>query len=431
MNANQAVHTEARVLIIDDEQASASGLARLIKKAGYAICITVTDPVVAVNRFIEMAPDVVLLDLHMEPISGVEVLQKVNALLEPHKRPPVLVLTADTSPEAKWEALGAGAMDYLSKPLDCEEVLLRIRNALSTRQLFLRCQRYNQSLEHLVQERTEQLQRRTRELEATLDDLRATQKQVIQQERIRALGAMASGIAHDMNNSLTMVLGYGDMLLKDTKKFPPESRDRASLDHLVRAARDNAHMVERLREFYRPRSKNEDRQPVDMNELLTQVVAFTTPKWQAQAEAGGASIQVEHDRSPVPVIAGAPAELREVLTNLIFNAVDAMPQGGTLRFRTRQVDGFVRLEVSDTGTGMTEETLSRCLEPFTLPRVSVAQASASPSVTELCAGMVARSTWKAGSTKARHSRWTCPFRRKKSSWHAARAERSAAPCMCS
>jgi signal transduction histidine kinase len=364
MSANMAIQTEARILIVDDEEAGASGLARLVERAGYAICITITDPVLAVNRFLELAPDVVLLDLHMEPISGVEVLEKVRALLEPHKRPPVLVLTADTTAEAKCQALAAGAMDFLSKPLDYEEVLLRIRNVLQTRQLFQKCQQYSFSLEQLVQERTEQLQRRTQELEATLQDLRATQRQVIQQERIRALGAMASGIAHDMNNSLTLVLGYGDMLLKDNEKFPPESKERLSLDHLVRAARDNAHMVERLREFYRPRSKNEDRQPVDMNELLAQVVAFTTPKWQAQAEAGGASIQVEHDRSPVPVIAGAPAELREVLTNLIFNAVDAMPQGGTLRFRTRQVDGFVRLEVSDTGTGMTEETLCRCLEPF-------------------------------------------------------------------
>ncbi|MEI9896589.1 MAG: ATP-binding protein [Chthoniobacter sp.] len=175
---------------------------------------------------------------------------------------------------------------------------------------------------------------------------------------------MASGIAHDMNNTLTLILGYGDMLLKDAKKFPKGSRDRVSLEHLVRAARDNAHMVARLREFYRPKNRNEERQPVDINELLVQVVAFTTPKWQAQAEAGGACIQVEHDSNPVSLIAGAPAELREVLTNLIFNAVDAMPRGGTIRLRTWESKGFVRVEVCDSGSGMTEETRSRCLEPF-------------------------------------------------------------------
>ncbi len=364
MIANIDIQKDARILIIDDQEPSAFGLARFVEKAGYAVCITITDPVVAVERFLDLAPDLVLLDLHMEPITGVEVLEKVNKLLEPHRRPPVLILTADTTAEARHEALSAGAVDFLSKPLDHEEVLLRIRNALQTRMLFQKCQNYSQSLEHLVEERTEQLQRRSAELEATLEDLRSTQRQIIQQERIRALGAMASGIAHDMNNTLTLVLGYGDMLLKDTRKFPMGSRDRISLDHLVRAARDNAHMVARLREFYRPRNRHEERQPVDLNELLGQVVAFTTPKWQAQAEAGGACIQVEHDASPVPLVAGSPAELREVLTNLIFNAVDAMPRGGTIRLRTSESNGYVRVEVSDSGSGMTEETRCRCLEPF-------------------------------------------------------------------
>lgn len=354
----------ARILIIDDQESSALGLARIVEKGGYAVCITMTDPQLALNRFIDIAPDLVLLDFHMEPISGVEVLEGLSRILEPHKLPPILMLTADTSPEAKHQALLAGASDFLSKPLDHFEVTLRIRHLLQSRSYFLRCQNYSQSLEQMVHERTAELQKRTQELEDLVEDLQSTQKQLVQQERIRALGTMASGIAHDMNNSLTLILGYSDMLLEDRVAFPSGTTARASLQHIVRAARDNAHMVKRLREFYRPKSRNEERQSVDLNELVAQVVELTAPKWQAQAEGQGVNIQIEHDPGDIPVVAGSPAELREVLTNLIFNSVDAMPRGGTITLATRALDDCVRLEITDTGTGMTEDTQRRCLEPF-------------------------------------------------------------------
>lgn len=364
MNTVPAVQKAARILVVDDDEANAWGLSRIVEKAGYAVCITMTNPEMVVERFLEIAPDIVLLDLHMKPISGLEVLKQINQLLDPHLRPPVLILTADTSPEAKYEALEAGATDFLAKPLDHCEVMLRIKLQLQSRALFQQCQHYSHSLEQLVQERTKELQARTKELEVTLQDLRSTEKQVIQQERIRALGTMASGIAHDMNNSLTLILGYGEILLDNCKTFRNNSEQRSLLEGLVRAARDNAQMVKRLREFYRPRTEHEDRQPVDLDELITQVVAFTAPKWQAQAEAKGVNIDIEYSPGDIPTISGSPAELREVLTNLIFNAVDAMPHGGKIRFATKSDEHTVQLEVSDTGTGMTEDTCRRCLEPF-------------------------------------------------------------------
>lgn len=364
MKTQVEILSQARILIIDDEEDSASGLARLVAKAGYAVCITITNPLVAVTRFLDLRPDVVLLDLHMEPMDGMEVLRRISILMDPSERPPVIMLTADTSPEARHEALAAGASDFLSKPFDHEEVILRMANALSLRMLYQRAQNYSQSLEQMVQKRTEQLQKRTRELEATVNDLKAAQKQVIQQERTRALAEMASGIAHDMNNSLTLVLGYGEMLLRDLDAFPSRSQAKIFLEHLIRAARDNATIVSRLREFYRPRSKDENVQAVDLNRLLEEVVSFTAPKWQSQAEAGGASVDMEFDARPIPVVAGVPAELREVFTNLIFNAVEAMPAGGRIRLSTEVGAGLVRVLVSDNGTGMTEETRSRCLEPF-------------------------------------------------------------------
>src|SRR5678815_5852007 len=117
--------------IIDDQERCATALAQLLERAGYAICITITDPSIAAERLEQLNPDLILLDLYMEPISGIEVLLRINEILPARSRPPVLVLTADTTPEAKHEALAAGATDFLSKPLDETEVLLRIEHILT------------------------------------------------------------------------------------------------------------------------------------------------------------------------------------------------------------------------------------------------------------------------------------------------------------
>ncbi|MBA2744063.1 MAG: response regulator, partial [Chthoniobacterales bacterium] len=327
-------------------------------------CTTISCPVVAADRLLEINPDLVLLDLHMEPLSGIEVLMRMNALMEPQMRPPVLMLTADTSLETKHEALAVGVSDFLSKPVDAVEVVLRIGNLLTSRELYQRCQLYSNGLERLVDRRTAELQQRTADLEKAIAELQETQHQVIQQERMRALGTMASGIAHDLNNGLSLILGYGDMLLRDKENVPAGSTVETYLKEMVLAGRDNAELVKRLREFYRPADSREPRQAVDLNELVGQALSLTAPKWQAQADGKGASIKVKQDLGDVPHIAGAPAELREVLTNLIFNAVDAMPRGGRLCVRTREKAKTVRVHVSDTGTGMTEEVQRNCLEPF-------------------------------------------------------------------
>src|SRR6266404_3338118 len=358
------VTRDARLLIIDDDAPCAAGLARILKKAGYSSCTSLTSPTIAAERFFEIKPDLVLLDLHMEPLSGIDVLKQMSETLEARARPPVIVLTADTTLEAKHEALGAGANEFLAKPVDPVEMILRIENLLTGRDLYQRCQLYSEGLERLVDRRTAELQRQTADLENAIAELRDTQQQVIQQERMRALGTMASGIAHDLNNGLTIILGYGDMLLRDREKFPAKSTEREDLEKIVLAGHDNAELVKRLREFYRPSDTREQRQAVDLNRLIEESLALTMPRWKSQANAAGATIRIKKDLGDIPILAGVPGELREVLTNLIFNAVDAMPKGGRLCFRTKGKRGRVRLEVSDTGMGMTEETARKCFEPF-------------------------------------------------------------------
>ncbi|MBI1926092.1 response regulator [Candidatus Poribacteria bacterium] len=209
-----------------------------------------------------------------------------------------------------------------------------------------------------------ELQESNRRLEEALEELRATQQQVIRQERLYALGTMASGIAHDFNNALSPILGFTEMLLDCPDMLDDKGRVIHALQMMNIAAKDAANTVRHLREFYRPREANENFQPCDLNQLVGVAISLTQPRWKAQAEAKGIPLCLKTDLQPIPLIAGVEVELREVLINLIFNAVDAMPDGGTITLRTRLDGNHVTLEVSDTGIGMTEEVKQHCLEPF-------------------------------------------------------------------
>lgn len=222
------------------------------------------------------------------------------------------------------------------------------------------------SIEDITQRRRseDELRESKRNLERAMQELRAAHDQVVQQERLRALGTMASGIAHDFNNALAAILGFTELLCNRPENLADTKKTLRYLQMMNTAAQDAGVVVNRLREFYRQRDEGEVFTPVDLNKLIDQAVSLTQPKWKNQAEAKGVAIQVVTELKPIRPVAGSEADLREALTNLIFNAVDAMPQGGTITVRTRPANARVILEIADTGTGMTEEVRQRCLEPF-------------------------------------------------------------------
>jgi signal transduction histidine kinase len=203
-----------------------------------------------------------------------------------------------------------------------------------------------------------------RELEKTLNELKATQQQVIQQERLSALGQMAAGIAHDFNNTLMPILGFADVLLQNEAMLDDKAETRRCLEMLRASAKDASSVVSRLREFYRPASSDEEFPIVDLAKVVQQVVVLTEPKWRGLTQVRGITVTVETEFKAYPVVAGDEAALREVLTNLLFNAVDAMPEGGSISLQTAIENERAVLRVRDTGTGMTETVRQRCLEPF-------------------------------------------------------------------
>jgi signal transduction histidine kinase/CheY-like chemotaxis protein len=205
-------------------------------------------------------------------------------------------------------------------------------------------------------------------LQQAYDDLRQTQQSVLQNERLRALGQMASGIAHDINNAISPVSLYTELLLQQEQHL--STQGRARLGTMQRAIEDVAGTIERMREFYRPRESARAFRKVDVHAAIDQVVELTRPRWQALPQERGIFIDVRrHFAAGRLEILGDEVELRDALTNLVFNAVDAMPEGGTLTLTTGVRRGNdtmpgISIEVSDTGIGMDEETRRRCMEPF-------------------------------------------------------------------
>ncbi len=207
-------------------------------------------------------------------------------------------------------------------------------------------------------------------LQSAYEDLRQTQQVVMQQERLRALGQMASGIAHDINNAISPIALYTESLLEKEKGL--SERGRGYLEVIGRAIDDVSSTVARMREFYRPREPQMALSSISLNELGQQTIHLTSARWSDQLHQKGISIQVKtHWSADLPKVMGVEGEIREAVTNLIFNAVDAMPEGGTLDIRTYVLKndedeggGLIVLEIADSGMGMDENTKRRCLEPF-------------------------------------------------------------------
>jgi signal transduction histidine kinase/ActR/RegA family two-component response regulator len=212
-------------------------------------------------------------------------------------------------------------------------------------------------------------------LRGAYDDLQATQRTVLQQERLRALGEMASGIAHDIKNSIVPASLFSELLLEREKALSAEGREQLEVIH--RAVSDVAQTVSRLQELYRRRPLDQTFAAIELGKLAEQVLELTRSRWQTMPQERGIVIELRTSfQSDLPRVRGVESEIREALTNLVFNAVDAMPDGGVLTLRTltrrdERVRGpgsprrdLVLIEVGDSGIGMDEGTRRRCLEPF-------------------------------------------------------------------
>ncbi|PYM54741.1 MAG: hypothetical protein DMD77_22275, partial [Candidatus Rokuibacteriota bacterium] len=197
------------------------------------------------------------------------------------------------------------------------------------------------------------------ELGAALQEVEASQKQLVQAERLSALGEMAAGVAHDFNNLLAVVVGRAEILIAKGQD-PSVARD---IEIIRTAAWDGANTVRRIQEFTRTRRVRTASQ-VEIPALLRDVVELTKGRWKDEAQSRGISYDVVVEGGTDSPVAGISAELREVFMNLLINGLDAMPGGGQFVFRISDDASTVIVAAEDTGSGMSEETRRRVLEPF-------------------------------------------------------------------
>jgi len=201
------------------------------------------------------------------------------------------------------------------------------------------------------------------DLKQTLQELRLAQDQIIQAEKLRAMGEMASGVAHDFNNVLAVVLGNIQLLLHQLDRLSLEEI-RDGLKVIERSSKDGAETIRRIQEFTGLR-RDKEFISLSLNEIITEVANITQPRWKDQTQKKGIQVELTAQLGDIPLIMGNPSELREVLTNIIFNAVDAMPKGGKLTIATQpQTEDWVEMRIADTGIGMTEEVKKRVFDPF-------------------------------------------------------------------
>ncbi|HET9490895.1 MAG TPA: GAF domain-containing protein [Methylomirabilota bacterium] len=197
------------------------------------------------------------------------------------------------------------------------------------------------------------------DLRTALQAVEESQRRIVQGERLRALGEMAGGVAHDFNNVLAIIVGRAEVLLSETEDLDLQRQ----LNVIVKVALDAAQTVKRIQEFTRVRRARPFQQ-VTLHQLVEEIVEVTRSRWKDEAQSKGIRYEVVVEAGVTPVIAGDPSEIREALTNIIFNALDAMPEGGRLTLTTGVDEGRVFCAITDTGIGMSDDVRQRIFDPF-------------------------------------------------------------------
>ncbi len=194
---------------------------------------------------------------------------------------------------------------------------------------------------------------------------------LLQSEKLKSLGELAGGVAHDFNNVLAAILGRVQLLKMQFNPPDGQPEQRKAMINLIKslgviekASFDGAETVRRIQEFARKRADDKDFTQIEINELLENSLEFTRMRWKDQTESKGISVDIQRAFSQLAPTLGSASELREVFTNIINNALDAMPEGGTLKIETCKEDDLIVITIADTGVGIPEAIRDRIFDPF-------------------------------------------------------------------
>jgi signal transduction histidine kinase len=331
---------DCTILMVDDEEMNPDLLEGILRGEGYHSLVRTTDARQAVPLFESCAPDLVLLDLHMPHLDGFQVLRQIRARTAEDDYLPVLVLTADITAESKERALSGGARDFLTKPLDVVEVLLRVHNLLEARLLH----RHQKE----ARERAEALAAENARLFAEA------------QQATRARDRMLSVVAHDLRNPLAVVAMNAEMMLE---LLPPDTDpyQRDTLDVICQASGRMQRLVEDLLDVSRIEhgSFTLQRDDHSVRSLFAEAGRLLRP----QAEARAIALEFAGSEGLPPLHVDA-ARVIQVLGNLVGNAIKFTPEGGRVSVGCAPAGDHLEITVADTGPGIPADQVPHLFDAF-------------------------------------------------------------------
>ena len=371
------------ILIVDDNPTNLSVLSLALKGAGYTIAVA-TDGEDAIEQVEYSPPQLILLDVMMPGIDGFETCQRLQE--SPASRSiPIIFMTALADPVDKVKGLSLGAVDYITKPFQQEEVLARVGVHLQLRNLTRALESQNDRLKEEIRQRETAQQT----LQQTLQELRTAQKQIVAQEKLASLGTLTAGVAHELRNPLNFVNNYAEssveiaeevlaFLREDNSVPAPESI--AEVKELLVDLKDNAaaihHHGKRAETIVQnmlmhARSDGGKRQIANLNVLVRQAIGLAYQSLRSQDPDFGIHIETKLDPQAGEVDL-VPSDISRALINLLENACYALrnkqksnrefaPQ---LQVSTRRADGKVEICIRDNGDGIPPEIQDRIFNPF-------------------------------------------------------------------
>ncbi|MBM3333427.1 diguanylate cyclase [Candidatus Sumerlaeota bacterium] len=320
-------------VLVGPSGAPHEALARLIEKCGFEI-INIGDAGQLFDRALQEACDIIILDPSVSKVDRRWVSERLRSGVEPFF-PLVVVATTRDGADATTSRKKLGETGEVVSLEDLEQVLAPLLRTL-----------YRQKV---LREEVRKSQAKTR----------ALQKRLARGERLRALSEIATGVAHDLNDALTVILGRSQMLLDNSSDYEVR-KESAAIEH---AAQDAAMSVRRIMDFFRPEAKDRFA-PHFLDNLVQQCLEVAKARWKEEAHLRGIRYEIATQIPRRLRVWANETELSEAFNNLIFNALDAMPKGGKLTIFAEEENGTVLIRFTDTGTGMSKDVLDKIFDPF-------------------------------------------------------------------
>jgi two-component system, NtrC family, sensor kinase len=347
------------ILLIEDEANLRHNLTVLLEDEGYRV-VSVEDGAEGIRKLQEEPFDLVITDVVMPGVDGFQVMEYLKDYI-----PDVVVvaITAYVSTESAIEALRRGAYDYLGKPFDVDLMQIVIKRALEKARMQKAFRHYMGGLEQQVEERTRNLAEANLHLEQSMAELRAAQQQLIQTERFRALGEVTAVVAHELGDSLAMIVGFAQVLAKIA---PLESRMKAQLEQIGEVAFRCHEIVKNLVTF--PWKQAPQKAQTQVNDLCEQML--TGLAYQADLSSIVVERQLEDN---LPAILADPHQLLQAFTNIALNACKTIMSyrgGGQLTVETKRGDGIIQVAFQVDGLGLARGRQRGLLDSFLSTRES-------------------------------------------------------------